>query len=132
MQRYFGCGEKTAWVDVFESTETRKTRTFGGFTLHNGQVFGRDQISPFILTNIVEESSGKSGVYATVLLWRQHIERGWVLQWERSVTTVNAIDMYIDNCIAHNWRVKITRESAESKVNPLQEVKGQKYFQPIC
>ncbi len=127
-RRHFGAGYKSAWVDAFESTETRKTRTFGGFTLHNGQVFGRDQISPFILTNIVEESSGKSGVYATVLLWRQDKNRGWVLQWERSVTTVNAIVMYKK----YNWNPRITRESKESKINPLQEVKGQKYFQPIC
>lgn len=132
MQRYFGNGYKSEWVDCFESTETRKTRTFGGFTLHNGQVFGKDENGQFVLTNIVERSDGKSGVYATVLLYRRHNERGWILQWERSVTTVNAIDMYIDNCIAHNWRVKVTRESTERNVNPLQEVKGQKYFQPIC
>lgn len=132
MQRYFGCGEKTAWVDVVQVSKERKKRTFHGFTLYNGQVFGADRKSPFVLTNIVERSDGKSGVYATILLWRFDCKAGWILQWERSVTTVNAIDMYIDNCIAHNWRVKITRESAESKVNPLQEVKGQKYFQPIC
>ena len=125
MQRYFGKGYKSAWVDCFESTETRKTRNFGGFTLHNGQVFGKDEKSPFILTRIVEESSGKSGVYAEVLMYRLHNERGWILQWERSVTTVNAIVMYKK----HNWNCKVTRESKERKVNPLQEVKGQKYFQ---
>lgn len=128
MQRYFGCGERTAWVDVVQVSKERKKRTFHGFTLYNGQVFGVDRKSPFVLTNIVERSDGKSGVYATVLLYRRHNERGWILQWERSVTTVNAIDAYIDNCIEHNWRVKITRESAESKVNSLQEVKGTKYF----
>lgn len=125
MQRYFGKGYKSAWVDAFESTETRKTRTFHGFTLHDGQVFGKDEKSPFILTRIVEESSGKSGVYAEVLMYRLHNERGWILQWERSVATVNAIVMYKK----HNWNCKVTRESKERKVNPLQEVKGQKYFQ---
>lgn len=127
-RRYFGNGYKSAWVDCFESTETRKTRTFGGFTLHNGQVFGKDENGQFVLTNIVERSDGKSGVYATILLYRRHNERGWVLQWERSVTTVNAIVMYKK----HNWNCKVTRESKESNVNRLQEVKGQKYFQPIC
>ncbi len=125
MQRYFGNGYKSAWVDAFESTETRKTRKFYGFTLHDGQVFGKDEKSPFILTRIVEESSGKSGVYAEVLIYRLHQERGWILQWERSVATVNAIVMYKK----HNWNCKVTRESKESKVNPLQEVKGRKYFQ---
>lgn len=128
MQRYFGCGEKTAWVDVVQVSKERKKRTFHGFTLYNGQVFGVDRKSPFVLTNIVERSDGKSGVYATVLLWRFDCKAGWILQWERSVATVNAIVMYKK----HNWNCKVTRESAESKVNPLQEVKGQKYFQPIC
>ena len=128
MQRYFGAGYKSAWVNVFESTETRKTRTFGGFTLHNGQVFGKDENGQFVLTNIVERSDGKSGVYATILLYRRHNERGWVLEWERSDTTVNAIVMYRK----HNPHARITRESRECYVNPLQEVKGQKYFQPIC
>ena len=125
MQRYFGKGYKSAWVDCFESTETRKTRNFGGFTLHNGQVFGKDENGQFVLTRIVERADGKSGVYATVLIYRRHNERGWILQWERSVATVNAIVMYKK----HNWNCKVTRESKEKKVNPLQEVKGQKYFQ---
>ena len=125
MQRYYGCGYKAAWVDAFESTETRETRTFGGFTLHNGQVFGRDKKGQFILTRIIECSEGKEGLYATILLYRRHNERGWVLEWERSDTTVNAIVMYRK----HNPYARITRESRESHVNPLQEVKGQKYFQ---
>ena len=128
MQRYYGCGYKAAWVDAFESTEKRKTRKFYGFTLHDGQVFGKDEKSPFILTRIVEASDGKSGVYAEVLIYRLHQERGWILQWERSVATVNAIVMYRK----HNPHARITRESREGRVNPLQEVKGQKYFQPIC
>ena len=125
MQRYYGCGYKAAWVDAFESTETRETRNFGGFTLHNGQVFGRDKKGQFILTRIIECSEGKEGLYATILLYRRHNERGWVLEWERSDTTVNAIVMYRK----HNPYARITRESRESHVNPLQEVKGQKYFQ---
>lgn len=127
-RRYFGKGYKSEWCDVFQATETRKTRTFHGFTLHDGQIFGKDEKSPFILTNIVEESSGKSGVYAEILLWRQDIERGWILKWDRCVATVNAIVMYKK----YNWNCKVTRESKESNVNRLQEVKGQKYFQPIC
>ena len=129
MQKFFGRGDKRAWLDVVEISKDRKKRTFFGFTIYNGQVYGRDEKSPFVLTNIVERDDGKSGIYATILLWRKEAERGWILQWERSVTTVNAIDAYIDNCIKHNWRVRITRESKEEIINPLQEVKGQKYFQ---
>lgn len=119
--RYFGYGYKSCWVESAE----REKRTFYGFTLHKNQVFGKDRISPFVLTRIVERSDGKSGVYATVQLYRLHKERGWYLTWERSDTTVNAIDVYKRN----NRNCRVTRESAECNVNPLQEVKGQKYFQ---
>ena len=119
--KYFGYGYKSCWVESAE----REKRTFYGFTLHKNQVFGKDRISPFVLTRIVEESSGKEGFYATVQIYRLHKERGWILCWERSDTTVNAIVMYRK----HNPYARITRESRESHVNPLQEVKGQKYFQ---
>ena len=122
---FYGYGYKSCWVESVELKGNREKRTFYGFTLHKNQVFGKDAKSPFVLTRIVEESSGKEGVYATVQLYRLHQERGWVLEWERSDTTVNAIVMYRK----HNPYARITRESRESHVNPLQEVKGQKYFQ---
>ena len=126
---YYGFGNKNAWVDFVQLKGERKSRTFHGFTLYRNQIFGKDLKGAFVLTNVVEDSSGKSGIYATILLWRLDKKRGWVQQWERSDTTVNALDLYYKRCTMRERYARITRESRESHVNPLQEVKGQKYFQ---
>ena len=120
---------KGAWCESVELKGERKSRTFHGFTMRKNQVFGKDKDGAYILTRIVEESSGCSGVYAEILLWRSDGERGWYQRWERNETTVNAMDLYYKNMTEKHIRVKVTRESRESNVNPLQEVKGQKYFQ---
>ena len=127
--RYFGRGDKTCWVDFVQLKGERKSRTFHGFTLYKYQIFGKDLKGAFILTNVVENADRKGGSYAEILLWRLDKERGWILQWERGETVVNALEMYYDICNEHGWYARITRESRESHVNPLQEVKGQKYFQ---
>lgn len=126
---YYGFGNKNAWVDFVQLKGERKSRTFHGFTLYRNQIFGKDLKGAFVLTNVVEDKSGKSGIYATILLWRLDKNRGWIQQWERSDTTVNALDLYYKRCTMRERYARITRESRESHVNPLQEVKGQKYFQ---
>ena len=111
-----------AWCEIAE----RDKRTFMGFTLRKNQVFGRDEKSPYIVTNLVADSSGERGIHSDLLIYRFDPCHGWVQVWQpKSKTTVYAIVMYR----MHNPYARITRESRESHVNPLQEVKGQKYYQ---
>lgn len=117
-------GKNGAWCEVVG----REKRTFMGYTLHKNQVFGRDKKSPFVVTHIVTDAAGQKGIHATLRLHRLDPNRGWIEVWEYSQTSMNAIVMYRK----HNPHARITRESRECYVNPLQEVKGQKYFQPIC
>lgn len=114
-------GKNGAWCETCE----REKRTFMGFTMHKNQVFGRDSKSPFVVTHIVTDAAGQKGVHSTLRFYRLDPERGWIEVWEYSQTTINAIILYRK----HNPRSRITRESRKGYVNPLQEVKGQKYFQ---
>lgn len=61
-------------------TKAEKKQNYHGFKIQVGHIFGRDDQSPFVAT-------GKVCSDGSMMLWREHIERGWIIEYEISATT---------------------------------------------
>lgn len=61
-------------------TKAEKKQNYHGFKIQVGHIFGRDDKSPFVTT-------GKMCVDGSMMMWREHIERGWAIEYEKSATT---------------------------------------------
>ena len=73
-------------------TNDRAFKRYRGFTLSVGDLYGRDDKSPYVWQGAYAKE-GKVGLHATLRLYRLDMDstRGWYEVWETSPTTISLI-----------------------------------------